>query len=124
MAKVFGEQPGVEYSNRRPPIQVPRREAPFWELLKFALVALLIVIPIRAFVAQPFVVNGDSMVPTFSNNEYLIVDEISYRFVDPQRGDVIIFRYPRQPSKFFIKRIVGLPNETVVIDDHDVFINN
>lgn len=85
------------------------------DLIKFALIALLIVLPIRTFIAQPFIVRGASMVPTFQSGEYLIVDQISYRFSEPERGDVIILRYPRDPKTFFIKRIIGLPGETVEI---------
>ena len=87
----------------------------FTELLKFALIAAAIVVPIRLFVAQPFIVSGASMDPTFRNGQYLIVDELSYRFEAPARGDVIIFRYPKNPKEFFIKRIIGLPGETVTI---------
>lgn len=87
----------------------------FTELLKFALIALVVVIPVRLFIAQPFIVSGASMVPTFLNGQYLIVDELSYRFESPKRGDVIIFRYPKDTSQFFIKRIVGLPGETVIV---------
>lgn len=83
------------------------------DVVTFALVALLVVIPIRLFIAQPFVVKGASMEPTFQNGDYLIVDQLSYRFADPKRGDVIILRYPNDPSVFFIKRVIGLPNETV-----------
>ncbi|MBU0612117.1 signal peptidase I [Patescibacteria group bacterium] len=96
----------------------------FWELFKFAILALVIVIPIRVFIAQPFIVSGSSMVPTFENGEYLIVDEISYRLKDPARNDVIIFRYPNDTKKFFIKRIIGLPNETVDIKGGNVTIIN
>ena len=87
----------------------------FTELLKFALIALVIVVPVRLFIAQPFIVSGASMVPTFLNGQYLIVDELSYRFEAPKRGDVIIFRYPKDPSQFFLKRIIGLPGETVIL---------
>ena len=96
----------------------------FWELARFALLALVIVIPIRIFVAQPFVVSGSSMVPTFENGQYLIVDEISYRFENPKRDDVIVFRYPDDTTKFFIKRIIGLPGETVDIKGSAVTITN
>ncbi len=95
-----------------------------WEIIEFAVIALIIVIPIRAFVAQPFVVSGTSMVPTFQNSDYLIVDEISYRFEDPKRGEVIIFKYPKDTTKYFIKRIIGLPGETVVINGNAVTIIN
>lgn len=87
----------------------------FKELLKFGLLAIVIVLPIRLFIAQPFVVSGSSMEPTFENGEYLIVDQLSYEFDDPSRYDVIIFHYPKDTSKFFIKRVIGLPNETVIV---------
>lgn len=88
-----------------------------WEIVKFSMLAAVIVLPIRAFIAQPFIVNGRSMDPTFATGQYLIVDELSYRFEDPKRGDIVVLRYPRNPSKFFIKRIVGLPNETIEIKE-------
>ena len=96
----------------------------FWELARFAIIAIIIVIPIRMFIAQPFIVSGSSMVPTFQNGQYLIVDELSYKFEAPKRDDIIVFRYPNDPSKFFIKRIIGLPNETVDIKGSDVYIIN
>jgi len=96
----------------------------FWELFRFALIALAIVVPIRFFMAEPFVVSGSSMVPTFLDGNYLIVDKISYRLDDPKRNDVVIFRYPNDQTKFFIKRIIGLPNETVDIKGKSVTITN
>ncbi|MDZ4226125.1 MAG: signal peptidase I, partial [Patescibacteria group bacterium] len=93
-----------------------QRENIFTELLKFALVAVIIVVPVRLFIAQPFIVSGASMEPTFDNGEYLIVDELTYRFDEPKRGDVIIFIYPKDPSQYFIKRVIGLPTETVHIE--------
>lgn len=86
------------------------------EIATFLVLAVVIVLPIRLFVAQPFVVEGESMYPTFDSGDYLIVDELSYRFNEPQRGDVIVFRYPGNESIFYIKRIIGLPGETVSID--------
>lgn len=94
----------------------------FWDLIKFTLIALVIVIPLRLFIAQPFVVSGESMYPTFDNGDYLIVDEISYRLGDIKRGDVVIFRYPRDPQRFFIKRVIGLPGETVQFDNETITI--
>ncbi len=96
----------------------------FWELVRFALIALIIVIPIRLFVAEPFVVSGTSMVPTFQNGDYLIVDKLSYELGSPQRDDVVVFRYPNDHTKFFIKRVIGLPNETVDIKGSAVTITN
>lgn len=94
------------------------------ELIKYALVALAIVVPIRTWIAQPFIVNGSSMDTTFANGQYLIVDEISYRFKAPERGDVLIFKYPNDPSKYFIKRLIGLPGETVIVKNGSVSIKN
>lgn len=86
------------------------------EIFTLVILAVLIVVPIRVFVAQPFVVEGLSMFPTFNDKDYLIVDELSYRLGNPQRGDVVIFRYPGDPSVFYIKRIIGLPGEKLAID--------
>src|SRR3972149_7285428 len=103
---------------------VKRKDHPFWELLQFAIIALLIVVPIRAFVAQPFIVSGSSMYPTFEDGNSLIGDGISYRFEKPARGDVIIFRFPKDRKKFFIKRIIGLPGESLEIKDSNITIAN
>jgi signal peptidase I len=97
----------------------------FWELIKIFLLAMAIIIPVRYFLVQPFFVRGASMEPTYLDGEYLIIDEFSYRFVhEPERGDVVVFRYPEQPSQYFIKRIVGLPNETVRVENGQVIIQN
>lgn len=86
------------------------------EIATLVVLVVLIVLPVRIFIAQPFVVDGRSMYPTFEDRDYLIVDELSYRFSDPSRGDVVVFRYPNDPSVFYIKRIIGLPGETVHIE--------
>lgn len=99
-------------------------EHPLTEIVRFSIIALIIVIPIRMFIAQPFIVSGASMQETFQSGEYLIVDQVSYYFEKPKRGDVIIFRYPRDPAKFFIKRVIGIPGDTVKIDSNVVLIKN
>lgn len=96
----------------------------FLEIIKFALIAVIIVIPIRVYVAQPFIVNGSSMDPTFATGQYLIIDELTYHLNEPQRLDVIVFNFPQDQSKFFIKRIIGLPGETVSIAGTAVTILN
>jgi signal peptidase I len=93
-----------------------------WELGKIGLVAALFVVPLRLYVFQPFLVKGDSMVPNFHNGDYLIVDELSYRFRSPERGEVIVLKFPYDPSQRFIKRIVGLPGETIEIKDGKVVV--
>lgn len=93
-----------------------------FDVIKIVIVALAIVLPIRYFLFQPFVVKGASMEPNYHNGDYLIVDEISYRFNEPQRGDVIVFKYPNNPADRYIKRIIGLPGETVSITEGKISI--
>ena len=94
------------------------------DFIKFAVLALIVVVPIRLFVAQPFIVSGASMVPSFESGNYLIIDELSYRFEEPKRGEAIVFRFPQEPSKFLIKRVAGLPGETIEVKGNDVTIKN
>ncbi len=95
-----------------------------FETIKIVVISLAIIIPIRYFLIQPFYVKGASMQPNFFDHEYLIIDEISYRFKTPQRGDIVVFRYPRNPQEYFIKRIIGLPGEKVKIENGEVRIFN
>ncbi|MDO8530013.1 MAG: signal peptidase I [bacterium] len=94
-----------------------------WDFVKIIIIAALIVLPIRYFIFQPFIVKGESMVPNFHSGDYLIIDEISYAFGNPQRGDVVVLKYPLDPSQRFIKRIVGLPGETVQVKDGMITIS-
>jgi signal peptidase I len=94
------------------------------ELVQVLAISLVIIIPIRYFLIQPFYVRGASMEPNFFDHEYLLIDEISYRFEQPSRGDIVVFRYPRDPSQYFIKRVIGLPGETIEIADGKVRIYN
>jgi signal peptidase I len=101
-----------------------KKGAFIWDLIKFCLISLAIVLPFRLFVAQPFIVSGLSMFPTFNDGQYLIVDELTYRFHEPERGDVIIFHFPNNTKEYFIKRIIGLPGDTVAIQGGKVKITN
>ncbi len=94
------------------------------EFIKLTAIALLIIVPVRYFLIQPFYVKGTSMEPNFHNYEYLIIDELSYRFHTPQRGEIVVFRYPRDPQEHFIKRVIGLPGETVQIKNGAVYVFN
>ena|SRR3989338_5940106 len=105
-------------------METEKEDSGWRELVRFALIALIIVAPIRLFIAEPFVVSGSSMVPTFENKDYLIIDKLSYELGNPKRSDVVIFKYPNDPTKYFIKRIIGLPNETVEIKGSVVTIIN
>jgi signal peptidase I len=84
-----------------------------WDLVKILVIALVIIIPFRTFIAEPFVVSGSSMLPDFHNNDYLIVNRLTYTLGNPQRGDVVVLRFPKDPTQFFIKRVIGLPGEKV-----------
>jgi len=95
-----------------------------WETAKIVVISLAIIIPIRYYLIQPFFVRGASMTPNFDNGQYLVVNEINYRFEKPERGQVIIFKYPLNPSQYYIKRIIGLPGETVEIKNGQVFVYN
>jgi len=90
-----------------------------WETAKVVLVALVIILPVRYYLIQPFFVKGSSMVPNFHDKEYILVDKWSYRLGRPERGDVIVFKYPADPKEYFIKRIIGLPGETVLVPGDD-----
>ena len=120
-------QESVDKSGMQQPENKNQTRTTLWsifELVRFGLIVIAIVIPVRIFIIEPFVVSGSSMVPTFENGDYLIVDKISYRLNEPERFDVVIFRYPKSPEKFFIKRIIGLPNETVDIKGSEITITN
>jgi signal peptidase I len=93
-----------------------------WDLIKVVCISLAIIIPVRYFLVQPFYVKGQSMEPNFHDDEYLIIDELSYRFHAIERGDIVVFRYPKEPTQFFIKRVIGLPGEKVEVKDGYVFI--
>lgn len=106
------------------------------EIIKVFFLAFIIIVPIRVFLFQPFFVQGASMEPNFENNQYLIINELGYKqtdidnlftihpFKEVQRQTVIVFRYPKNPSQFFIKRVIGLPGEKVQIKDGRVTIFN
>lgn len=95
----------------------------FVEVAKVVIISLAIIIPVRYFLIQPFYVKGASMEPNFYNYEYLIIDEISYRFHTPVRGDVVVLRNPESGGRYFIKRIIGLPGEHVEVKDRKVWVN-
>ncbi len=93
----------------------------FLEILEIVAISVFAVFIIRTFLFQPLLVSGASMEPIFSNGNYILVDEISYRFREPQRGEVIVFEPPVGGS-YFIKRIIRLPNEKVKIQDGEITI--
>lgn len=117
------EQPEIEQKPRFP-LLVKSGLGFLWEVAKTVVISVIIIVLIRQYLFKPFYVKGASMEPTFRDDEYLIINEIDYRLHEPQRGDIIVLRYPADPKQYFIKRIVGLPGETVDIQDGGVWITN
>jgi len=115
----------MEPTTSQNPVQGPQKKG-FWtnvvEWIKIIIIALAISLPIRFFIAEPFIVNGASMDPTFATGQFLIVDRLTYRLNEPKRGDVIVFQYPNDRSKYFIKRIIGLPGESIDIKNGEITI--
>lgn len=111
----------VEANSQEP---TPTAGSFLWELARIIVIAFIVMIGFRYFVAEPFIVSGSSMVPNFHNREYLVINKMTYRFNEPKRGDVIVFRYPKDTTQYFIKRIIGLPGEKVKIENGKVYIFN
>lgn len=95
-----------------------------WDLVKTGVVVFIIAFLIRYFLIQPFIVDGGSMMPNYIDQEYLLAEKLSYTISSPSRGDVIIFKYPNNPTVNYIKRVIGLPGETVEISDNQIKIIN
>jgi signal peptidase I len=107
------------------------------EMVKVFLLAVVVIIPVRVFLFQPFFVQGSSMEPNFEDGQYLVVSEFGYKqtnldllhftvdsFKTIDRQDVVVFRYPKNPEQFFIKRVIGLPGESVAVRQGKVIIYN
>jgi len=118
--------PNAEQLNNLSVNANPARD--FWEflidLLKTGIIVFVVAFGLRYFAIQPYIVDGQSMMPNYENREYLLAEKLSYTFGEPKRGDVVIFRYPKNPSVNYIKRIIGLPGETVKIADNAITIYN
>lgn len=87
------------------------------------LIAVMLAFLIRTFIVEPYMVEGPSMRPTLSNHERLLVNKFLYYFSEPQKGEIIVFRYPRDPSRDFIKRVIATGGDTIEIQDGKVFVN-
>ncbi|MEK7632469.1 MAG: signal peptidase I [Patescibacteria group bacterium] len=94
------------------------------EIVQIAVLALAIILPVRYFLIQPFIVKGASMEPNFYDSEYLIIDELTFHFRNPERGEIVVFRPPQHTDQYYIKRVIGLPGETVEIRNGVITIYN
>lgn len=104
--------------------EIRKRKSPIRELLETVVSAVLIAAFIMIFIARAYTVNGDSMLPTLQHGERLLVDKISYRFVEPSRGEIIVFKNPADTSEQFVKRVIGLPGDKVAISQGVVYVND
>lgn len=93
------------------------------EYLEAFVIAVVLALFIITFIAQSFRVDGSSMEPSLHNGQRLIVDKISYRFSGPQIGDIVVFRYPTDMKRMFIKRLIGLPGDEILIENGSVYVN-
>lgn len=116
--------PQIMSSEHSPREQKPSVGSFLWELARVVIIAFAIMLLFRMFIAEPFIVSGSSMVPNYHDREYLVVNKLGYRFNEPQRGDVVVFHYPKDTSQYFIKRIIGLPGEKVKVENGHVVIYN
>lgn len=95
----------------------------FLELIKIAFLAGVTIFVIRALIFKPFYVKGQSMEPNFYEKDYLIIDEVTYRFREPERGEIIVLKSPVS-ADFYLKRVIGLPGERVKVENGKVIIYN
>lgn len=93
------------------------------EILESLVIAVILALVIRAFVFQPFYIPSGSMEPTLQIKDHILVNKFGYRFWGPQRGDIVVFRYPLNPKKDYVKRLIGLPGERVEIKNSRVYVN-
>lgn len=92
------------------------------ETAEIAIIAAVAVFLIRGFLIQPFLVSGASMEPNFFSGDYLLIDEVTYRLRPPERGEIVVFRYPQDEKSFFVKRIIGLPGERLKFRNGEIIV--
>lgn len=93
------------------------------EYIKAGVVAILLALFIRTYIAQAFKIPSESMVHTLLVGDHLLVNKLVYLFSEPERGDIIVFQYPQDRSRDFVKRVIGLPGETLELKNKTIYIN-
>ncbi|WP_240610900.1 signal peptidase I [Ammonifex thiophilus] len=96
----------------------------YWqEIIESLVIAVILAVVIRAFILQPFYIPSGSMIPTLLQGDRILVAKFAYWFKDPQRGDIIVFHYPLNPRKDYIKRVIGVGGDVVELRDNHLYIN-
>lgn len=95
----------------------------FGEVFESVAIAVLLAVLIRLFILEPFYIPSGSMEPTLKEHDRIIVSKLNYRFQDPQRGDIVVFKYPKDPKRNFVKRLIAVGGETVAIKNSRLYIN-
>ncbi len=95
----------------------------FSEILESIVIAVILAVLIRVFLFQPFYIPSGSMEPTLTKGDRIIVNKITYRFTEPKWGDIIVFKYPLNPKRDFIKRVIGLPGDTIQLKNSTLYVN-
>ncbi len=102
---------------------IKRAVAAFFDFLQGIVVVLALLVMVYLFIMSPQEINGESMEPNFHNGEFILTNKIMYKFRVPARGDVVIFKSPPDPNIDYIKRIIGLPGDTVSVQDNAMYVN-
>ncbi len=95
----------------------------FSEIIESVAIAVLLAVVIRLFILEPFYIPSGSMEPNLKENDRIIVSKLNYHFQEPERGDVVVFKYPRDPKRNFVKRLIASGGETVALKDSRLYIN-
>ncbi|MBE3587458.1 MAG: signal peptidase I [Thermoanaerobacteraceae bacterium] len=105
------------------PAKKPAQKSALWEILESVVIAVLLATVIRIFILAPFYIPTGSMEPTLQVGDRIIVSKLSYRIGEPHRGDIVVFKYPLDPDRDFVKRLIGMPGETVALRNSRLYIN-
>lgn len=102
------------------PLKEPKKKKEWAEWVKAIFIAIILAFLLRTFVFATSIVEGESMVPTLEDGERVIFSKIGYLFGEPERGDIVIIK---RPNKNYVKRIIALPDETIEMREHQLYIN-